>query len=453
MSIVRTVAKGIAWNTAAAGVGKILVVFNLFIILRTLSVYEYGLSELVLSVVSMLSILLLPGLGTAIIADMAYEKTRGDASHARSLLIQFYILSFVLGVVAWAVLFFGSGVAADLVGNPTISTFLKIVSFLFLLSPMRMVTTILATVERRFADQAFFGVVEEMFKAVGLLFFLVYLGHTVDGLLYASVLGQACAIVVFLPRTFSAFTQLSGRGGSYKFWNILHQHRKWSIAGTYVSSLTQTVQIWLIRMVLGTEAVGLYSVAAGVLSQVSTLLPFGTILAPIVPAYVHMKNHLCRLIVAALKIQTALAASLYIVTIASLPLFVIIFPHYRGSAWMIPILLIGLLPLGFLSITGPVFAALKEQRSFVESAGLKLVLTTICFPIGMLVFGLTGLAIANVFVLCVSAVERWMRLSRISPELTIRLSDLIHVSGEERKHAEILLKSFINKLRIRPHAS
>lgn len=448
MSIVRSISKGIAWNTAAAVAGKLLVLVNLFFILRTLSVYEYGLSELVMSVVSMLGILLLPGLGTAVIADMVHEKARGDEGNPRSLLYNFYVLSAFLGAVAWAVLFFGADMAASLAGNASIGTYIQIVSFLFLSSPLRMVTTIVATVERRFADQSFFGVTEEFFKTLGIFVFLVCLERTVDGLLYATVLAQLCAVLVYAPRTWSGIRNLGHHGKRHALLSIVRFHRKWSIAGTYVSSLTQTLQIWLIRLFLGTEAVALYSVAAGILSQVSTLLPLGTILGPIVPAYMHMKDHMRRLVLAALKLQTVLAIGLYVAALVALPFFMHLFPHYQTAAWMVPILLIALIPMSFLNITAPVFTALKEQRSFVESTGLKLVLTALCFPIGMLSGGLMGLAIANVVVLLVSACERWIRLSHIAPELRVTPRDLIMLTSEEQMLMRTLGTSIRQRLGI-----
>lgn len=445
MSVINSIGRGVAWNTAAAIAGKCLVLVNLFVILRFLSVYEYGLSELVMSVVSMLGILLLPGLGTAVIADISRERTLGKDGNPRSLLINFYILSAVLGVLAWAILFFGARYAAMLAGNSSIQVLIQIVSFLFLISPLRMVTTIVATVERRFVDQSFFGVTEELFKLLGILFFMVYLGKTVDGLLYAAVCAQLFAVAVYVPRTVSGFLKLEHEGVPHALLSIVRFHRKWSIAGTYVSSLTQTFQIWIVRLFLGTEAVALYSVAAGILSQVSTLLPLGTILGPIVPAYTHLKTHMRRLVLAALKVQTVLAVVLYGAAVASLPLFTYFFPSYKAAAWMVPVLLISLLPMSFLNITAPVFAALQEQRSFVESTALKLVLTALCFPVGMMLGGLMGLAIANTVVLTLSACERWLRLARISPDLRVGFIDLLRLTEEE----QMLVRTLANKLYVR----
>jgi O-antigen/teichoic acid export membrane protein len=51
MTVTHTIGKGIAWNTVGSVVGKGVVFFNVFLVLRHLSVYEYGLSELVFSVV------------------------------------------------------------------------------------------------------------------------------------------------------------------------------------------------------------------------------------------------------------------------------------------------------------------------------------------------------------------------------------------------------------------
>ena len=114
MSIVNTVGKGVAWSTVGTVLGKVFMFANIFIILRYLSVYDYGLGQLVLSVVSVLGILLLPGLASTIVADLGAERARGEFGRMKSIFRQFFSLSIVLSVVAWAILFFGSDIAARL---------------------------------------------------------------------------------------------------------------------------------------------------------------------------------------------------------------------------------------------------------------------------------------------------------------------------------------------------
>src|SRR5665213_3436911 len=100
MGIAKTVGKGMVWNTVSTFVGRGIVFVNVFIILQHLSVYEYGLSELVLSVVSTMSILLLPGLSSAIIADLSTERAQDNKERMKTIFHQYLFLNIVLGILS-----------------------------------------------------------------------------------------------------------------------------------------------------------------------------------------------------------------------------------------------------------------------------------------------------------------------------------------------------------------
>jgi O-antigen/teichoic acid export membrane protein len=106
MSVVSTIGKGVAWNSAAALIGKGIMFANVLIILTFVTVYEYGFSELVMSVVSMIGVVLLPGLTTAVVADMSVERGRKDYASLNTLFFQQFFLNLTLGICAWGVLFF-----------------------------------------------------------------------------------------------------------------------------------------------------------------------------------------------------------------------------------------------------------------------------------------------------------------------------------------------------------
>jgi O-antigen/teichoic acid export membrane protein len=442
MGIARTIGKGAVWNTASTLVGKVVVLANIFMILQHLSVYEYGLSELVLSVISAMGIILLPGLSTAIVADLSYEKSKGDLARTKSIFWQYNILGLVLGVLAWAVLFFCAEPIAGLVHNPTIGYFLRIVSFTFLISPVRKIAIMLATVEMRFFDQSFYSVVEEIWKGIFLFTFFYIFGRTLDGLFLAIVLSQCIAFICYIPRSISAYASFGREKATriFNFWEVMGKHRKWSIAGSYASSLTQTLQLWIIRLMLGTEAVGLYSVASGILSQVSALMPLGTILAPIVPQYVERKNELAKLLRASLKVQVGFAVLLFFGALLGLPIFVLIFPKYQQAMPLAMILLVSLVPLAVVNIFTPVFAAFKEQFSFLISTVVKLVLTALLFPVGILALGLWGVGVANTAVIALSAGERYWRLRRTIPEFTFQFKDFYSLRPEEQIYANTLMQ-------------
>jgi len=442
MNAASLVGKGIAWTSLGNILGKVVIVFNIFLILGHLSVYEYGLSELVLSVVSTLGILLLPGLSSAIIADLSIERSQGRKGKMKTILFQFYLLNALLGCIAWAILFFGSQFAAGLAGNPSIGQLLQIVSFMFLLSPLRLVTTTLAAVELRFIDQSLYGVCEELAKAAWLVLFFVALDKTIDGLLFAIVLSQATAIVVFVPRTISAYAALGNDKAKdmLRFWRILGAHRKWGVASSYATNLVQSLQLWVIKLLLGTEAVGLYAFASGIVSQVASLLPLGTVLATLAPAYASRRAELVRLVRASLKLQIVLSVGLAGSALLTLPIFALAFPDYQTAVPLASVLLLTVVFSGIATVLTPVFAAVKAQKALMASVLAKAGLTAILFPISIFLFGFWGIAVASSLAFLLSIIERYIRLRRLVPELTLGGAGFFTLSPEERAYVRLLLE-------------
>ncbi|MBU1755023.1 oligosaccharide flippase family protein [Patescibacteria group bacterium] len=447
MSTAKAIGKGIVWGTTASVVGKCVVLFNIFLILRTLSVYEYGLSELVFSTISVMSIILLPGLSTVILSDISLERAQNNHAKMRSVFRQFFLLNLILSVLAWSVLFFGSSYAAQLAGNGTIEYFLKIVSFTFLVSPFRMAAQLLAGFELRFFDQSFYSVVEELFKAFLLCIFLLFLHLAIDGLLFAVVLSQVLAVLVFTPRTIRAYRRMGTQTTDdvEPIWKLLGSHRKWGIASSYVSNITQAAQVWLIRLVLGTEAVGLFAFASGIVSQVSSFQPLSSVLSPILPAYIKKKQEFSALIRTSIKFQLAFGLVLVVLGYIGLPVLIYIFPKYAAAVPLTQILLLTVVVSGVAALFNPVFSAMQRQIVLLYSGILKLVLTFILFTISMLVFGIPGIGYASIIIFIIIITERIWRLKREIPDFTFSISDLYTFSSDEKRYIKLLLNIVTKK--------
>ncbi|MDB5224645.1 MAG: hypothetical protein JWO43_267 [Candidatus Adlerbacteria bacterium] len=443
MTTLNTIGKGLAWNTVATTAGKIIMFANVFIILTRLSVYEYGLSQLVLSVISIMGILLLPGLFSVLVADLARERGQMNFMGMKSIFLDYVALNVSLGLVAWAALFFGSSIVANVVGNQSIGFFLKIISFSFLLAPWRTVGITLATVELRFLDQAFYSVLEEIAKMAYMLFLFYVLGQGVEGLFYAVVFSQFTAIVLYIPRTMSAYRVFSHAQVSTRaFWRVLRDHRKWSIASSYVGTLGQTVQLWIIRLTLGTEAVGIFSFVDGISSQVASLMPLGSILAPILPRYVTEKNKFNSLMRGAIKMQVVVAGILICATFIGLPVLLYVFPKYSHAVPLLMVMIFILLPNSLISIYTPAFAALQEQFSLFVSSTVKTLLIALLTPVGVALVGLPGIGLADVAILSLSALERTWRFKRLVPTFKMSFRDFFKLENTERELITHVWKRF-----------
>lgn len=434
MSIVKTIGKGVTWNATSVIIGKVVIFANVFLILRYLSVYEYGLGQLVLSVVSMLGIFLLPGLASTIVADLAAERIRGEFGKMKSIFFQFSSLNLALAFFAWAVLFFGSDIAAHLSGNDTVGYLLKISSFSLLITPFRTIATTLAAVELRYFDQSFYGLVEEVAKLFCLVIFLLVLHSGLSGFLYAIIISQCVAVLVFVRRSISAY-EVFGHAQAedpHAFWRMIHEHRKWSIFSSYVGSLGQNLNLWIIKFLLGTEAVGLFAFAQGIYSQVASFLPLGSVLVPLLPRYANQRDVFARYVRSAIKAQCLLSFPLIAATFIGLPVLIYIFPKYQPAVPLIEIIIFSLIPASVGNLYVTAFTALKEQYMFFYSTMWKIAFIAVLTPLAISVWGIWGIAIGAVLISFASAVERSLRMKRVLPEFTFTARDIITFDAYER---------------------
>ncbi len=441
-SAVRTIGRGLAWNTAATILGKFLMFGNIFLILTTLSVYEYGFSELVLSIVAMAGVVFLPGLTGAVAADLSFERGRGNMGEMSRIFHQHFLFNFLLGACAWAVLFFGSHPVAEFAGNPYAAQFLQIASFTFLLSPVRAAQQMLSTVMLRFFDQSFYSIIEETFKLGFLLLFLVLLSWGLHGLMYAIVLAQTGVMLAYMPRTLSAYREFSRApaAGKYHFWRILREHRSWSVGASYVGTLAQNARLWVVKFMLGTEAVGLFSFAMGMFSHVTSLLPLSTVLAPIVPRYVEKREQLARILRASVKFQFVLSLlSLAVALILVEPFVSILFPKYLAAVPLIRIILLAIVSNSIVTLFNPVFAAFKEQRSLLFSNVFKGFLTLVLLPPAILLFGVPGIGVEVALMTLGNGIERYLRLRRLLPEFSLDWKEIFHPDAHEREAMQMVL--------------
>ena len=423
MSLTRTIATGSFWSGANNIVLKIVGLTAVFLILSKLSAYEYGLAELVFSLLPVVSIFSLPGMNSVILADLGRYRESGNTGAMRSLFEGFFIYQIALSVFAWAVLFFGADIIA-LFYSGAAPTLIKIVSFACLLSPLRGAVQMIFSVKLMFFELALYSFAEEIFRFVSIVLALFFFDLRAVGVVLALPVAQLLAISVLLPLALRHYQEW--RGGGYdpsaNFFSILRTHGKWSVFSTYVGSLTQSVRLWLIKLFAGTEAVGLFAAAFGLLGHANSLLPFSNILPPILSQYQEDKKRFSFIIQKAVKYQVIAACFVGVGVVIFLP-FVLgnLLPHFLPSVGLFNIMVFTLVATAFSSVFTPVFSALRAQRSFFYSNVIKFILTSFLVTVLMPVYGIFGAALEVVITTCLLIFERYKAVQKIVPGFKIEI--------------------------------
>lgn len=446
MSMLRTVGMGIAWNTLASILVKVFTLANVFLIVSHLTVYDYGLTQLVISVFSTVAGLLLPGLGSVLIADLARDRGAWRIAQLGTLARQYLVLQIILGTLAFLILFAGSLPLAAYIHRPDIGYYLVIIAFLFLTSPFLGVLGVLAAAELRFGLQSALSVLGEAIKLLFLLIFFYGFGLGISGVLLSMVLTPLVISVVTLPWAWKSFKPLiSAPPAEESIWKLMTSHRLWGIASSYLATLTQNLRLWFIQLFLGTEAVAFFSFAQGLFSQASALITFGVVTNPVLAHAAHDPERLGDFTMRTLKYHVWIALAALVPGMIVTPFFIHwFFPAYAPAILISVIYLLVLIPGAVNIATTAAYTALQKQREYFFRATLvRSVSIAILTPPLLLLFGLIGSAIEPILTLSISTFERIRMLRLLLPSFVPSLSTLFVYDATDRA----LVSRLMNRLR------
>ncbi len=440
-SIKKIIGGGTAWLATTTIFLKVVSFFFLVMVLNRLTVFEYGVAELVLTTVPLLSFLQLSGLSPTVIADMSRERASGNYSRMKGLLLSYLKIQLVLAFLAWAIVFFGANALAVWFGKGSTVQFFQIVSFLFLLSPLRTIFQTLQTVFLEFRLWSLYTFLEEISKLIFVAVFFFVFDFRIYGLLLGVVLSQALALILISYSVVTLTRSLwKADQEHFSLFHFLRNHGKWAVFSNYLGTFGKNIRPWLIAAFLGPQAVGIYAVAQGLIGHVVSLMPLDVVVRPLLPQYLHTKERFYALVTKAVKYELAGYFVLSVASAIGVPLLIDwFFPQYVLAIGLFHIMLFMLISSAFDSIFTGVFLALQAQRSLFFASAYKLVLVIIFFPICMYYFGILGIGYATIALNSLYVWERYRKLKKLMPGFTLRLHDLVTADEFDR----VILRQFV----------
>lgn len=433
-SVTGIVSRGVAWLASTTILIKIVGFFSIFLILNHLTMYEYGFAELILTIVPLLSIFLLPGLSTTVIADMGLERGNGDLPRMKGLLLSFLKLQLLFSIVIFVIVFFGGHMLAILYGREDAALLFKIISFSFLVSPLRTIAQTFQNVYFRFRQRSTQTALEEIWKLILLAVFFYMFNMGVIGLILAIVLSQVLALIsiaVPLSRIDPMFWKTNAI--HYPIFHFLKYHGKWGIFSNYLGTVGKNIRPWIVKFILGTEAVAIYAVVHGLIGHTSSLVPLDSVVKPMFPQYVHDKPRLYRIIATSVKYELFGYMLVSVVAALFASLFIEwFFPQYLSAVPLFQVMLLMLVPIAFDAIFSGVFYALQAQRNLFWASAYKLMLTVILMPPFLYFFGLFGIAYAVITINCLYVLERYLMLKRLMPGFSLHARSFFSVDEYDR---------------------
>jgi O-antigen/teichoic acid export membrane protein len=434
VSISRSVAEGTFWSSFYGFISKIVAIVAAVVVLRHLSISEYGLAELSMSLFSMLSIFLLPGIIQVIISDMSRMIGVGKVGEAKEIAINFFLLQLFLCVpVFFLVLIMTKFISPMFTANVINS--ITILSFSFLLTPFRSFVTLIFSVRKNFFAQGLFSSTEELFRLIIIVAMFRYTGFRLESVFFGSIGGQLLSLVVVLPLFIKSYAPIREalKTKTQSIFELLLKHGKWSVFTSYFNTFGQNIRLWIIQVFLGTNAVSVFSLALNMFIHTQSLITVSGVLAPIVSEHIDDTKLINKIVSKAIKYQMIVYVLLGLGGIIFMPILVdLLFPKYKDSLGLYNILLVAIVPSAFAGILTVMFHAKKAQKNLFKSTAIKNMFIIIFSFIFIPIFGITGVALEYCLTLTLYVLERYLSLRRIDRCFKFKPSELMTYDEVDR---------------------
>ncbi len=388
----RVVAKGVL-VTGFGNIGlRFLDLIFSVLLLRWLTLFEFGTYRLVLATYDLFTNFFLTGLEGVVVSDVS-RSLGGEPRKARAIFSFYFYFMFLIGLLLWFLFFMGSGFLSFWFEGS--GPYLKIISFLFILAPLETAYKLRLQIFLDFTRLTFYKVIVDLAR-IGIIvasFFFFLFG--VKAVLWSLPLSVLAALLIagVLDRKKSLLLIPSFSEIKDAARHLFLRHGKWALFDDFLMSLGGNIRPFIIKTFVGVEAVALFSTAQSLLAYTTSLFPIRDILAPVLPRSVD-PDRLSSQTKRAIKYSVLAHIVLTFGAALGAPLLVLfLFPKYLPSLPLFFIILLSLPWTGFRSVVLPVFYALKEQRMMFRLTIVRLSFTLVFGVVLIYLFGLWGAAV------------------------------------------------------------
>ena len=416
------------WDFVSKGIGFL----NTVIIISALSIYQYGIFQLLLSLYAILSNFLYLG-GGVVGNDIMRFIGEGREDRAKRLFFEYHSGRIFGAVVIGLLLFFG----ADFLSfryPPEAIAFVKPVALLLL---FEVVFSVLKTVLNM---RLHFGLVASrstIYKIVELLVLIIFFslgGLSVREAVISMVAGSLVSSVILVRpvlRSLSVWRKTPVSSG-WILPSIFRHHGKWEVLQQFMSKASVSIQPWLIKFFVGTEAVAIYSIAQTMISSLIGFFPTKT-LATLIPLKAKDPASLQKLYHMGTKYLLAFSVALAFGGAILAPLAIgLFFAKYQPSLLFFFPLLLHLPITALSSMTSTFLVVLRKQKYLFYQKVLRFL---IALP--MLVFiwvgGLWGLVLFQLSFSFLLFLSIYSFLRRVPPGFRIIWRDLIRFNETDKE--------------------
>lgn len=435
------------WSFLKKGTGAL----DSFFVLSSLSLYQFGVYQLLLSFYAILSDFFHDVFSEVITNDITRFIGEGREDKAKRLFYDYTAFRFGMALIPWIAVLFLAPVIGRYYGyGADFISFVRLMSFLFIADAAVLIVTLVLKLRLQFAILAPRATAQKFIQFLALAFFYFFSRIGIREIFLAQIIGALGVVAIMLPALVRSIGPWRGVAPARGLLmpGIVRSHGKWALPQSFLTDFTGKIRPWLIKLFLGTEVVGLFGVANTFISAVKDLLPIRTP-GLLVPRKTDDPAAMVRFYRYGTKYYVWLAFVLCVAAAGGVPLAIhLLFPKFSSALPLFYLLLVSVPLFAFTKPVSFLLVAFRRQKFLFWQSVFQSALSFILLMAFLPMVGAAGLAYAEIISLAVSGAlrQRFLVAEGLVPRF--RLQTLLSLDAEDRANLAAL-KRYVRSLTAR----
>jgi len=416
------------WSSVAKGIG----LFNTFFIISSMTLYQYGVFQLLLATYGFLSDITSLG-GGVVNNDIARAVGEKKEREARQLFVEFYGLRFVVNLLLFCSVFFGAALFFPMYGEEFVGE-VRVIAFMFLVDILSVSVKTLLSIRLSFKTIAIRGTISKVAQFFILVYFFFFLHIGINEVIISMIVGSlATSLLLLSPavRGNRAWFGVGWAGKRFMLLELFSTHGKWELVGQLFARVSGRFQPWLIKVFISTEAVAVFSVAQTIINHIRDLLPVRT-LPVLIPLDLSDRERIQKIFSRGVKYLLFLSVALSLGALVTIPIIITLFfnqytealPYFYLMLLSIPISAVGV----FISIF---FVSFRKQKFLFIQEIFKNAVMIISFIFLLPLLGLWGMALERIITSSAMVISSYYYMHKVKPGVRLFWRDIIRFDRED----------------------
>lgn len=433
------------WSFVKKGAGAL----DSFLILSSLSLYQFGVYQLLLSFYGILSDFFHDMFGEVVSNDLARFIGEGKEDRAKRLFFEYALFRLMMAGIPCAALFFAAPLFPSRYGSEMI-IWIRMLSFLFLADAAVALTILLLNIRLQFKTLAPRATIQKFlqFLILGFFYFFSHLG--VREIFLAQIAGAFGVTLLLLPvaiKSFAPWRRVKAYPSVLGI-RMIRSYGKWEIPRSALSDFTGKARPWLIKLFLSTEAVGIFGVANTFISALKDLVPTRTP-GVLIPRTVKDPAALARFYRFGTKYYVWLAFVLCAAAAAGAPLVIrLLFPKFIHSLPLFYLMLAVVPMFAFVKPMSFFLVAFRRQKFLFGQTMVQNAFWSASFLMLVPAVGILGLGMVEVLTTAVNVILRYRYLRKEGLIGRFAFRTLVTIEEEDRRHCAALIRHLRSSLKL-----